>query len=518
MKHCHIPTFVIFGTSVFCISEKHVDLAYAIQSCWTGAFVILISTLFLLRLCRSHPITLPKNRILKTICLIGLLEIIYAMLQLFNLVPDNYPYAYFSGSLNNPAVFGMLLSFCMPISVYYALKTIGQEKTLWKLLTIVFAVFVVLSDSRTALISSFCGVSLVFILEQKTLIQKMRNKRIRYIGIACLCVVCVVLYFYKRDSADGRILIWNVCMDMIREKPLSGWGSDGYIANYMSYQAKYLTQHVDSPYILLAGETKNPFNEFLHIALICGIPCAVIFIGLLVYVIWHIYNKLEQYRSVLLGLVGIFLIWCLFSYPFNAPFVWLIVLFVILSMIPPTCHIPVPRLCYAAVIIACALCLYPLARAGSRDIRRICLQERAMNRFDEETIEEYESMYKEFSDDGLFLYNYGAMLHLHGEYKKSLEVFHQCSKYINDYNMMLLMGDDYQQLELPDSALEYYQRASKMILCRYLPLYYQMKVYQEQGEYEKARKIATTILCKKNKIEKSKVAQEVVRRARECLN
>ena len=59
-------------------------------------------------------------------------------------------------------------------------------------------------------------------------------------------------------------------------------------------------------------------------------------------------------------------------------------------------------------------------------------------------MKEYEEIYKEYYDDYMFIYNYGALLHLRGEYKKSLEVLNAGKKYLSDYNMMLLIGDDYQ--------------------------------------------------------------------------
>ena len=74
---------------------------------------------------------LPKDKIFKTVCILAILEIIYAVFQLFGIVPDNFHYAYFSGSLNNPAIFGMMLSFCIPISVYYTVKTIGIKHIIW---------------------------------------------------------------------------------------------------------------------------------------------------------------------------------------------------------------------------------------------------------------------------------------------------------------------------------------------------------------------------------------------------
>ena len=518
MKHIHIPTFFVFGVSIFCISEEHFDMANAIQYCWTGAFVILFLTYYFAMICSGKCMQLPKDRMMKTVCVLGILEVIYAVLQLFGLVPDNFRYAYFSGSLNNPAIFGMFLSFCMPVCVYYAVKSVGREQTLWEVAAMIFGVFVVLSNSRTAILASVCGIAVILLMEMKSLHRFICNRRYRTIGMVGLVIVFTALYFYKQDSADGRVLIWTVCLEMVKDRPWLGWGFDGYIAQYMNYQADYLTAHPDSPFVMLAGETQSPFNEFLHAALVYGIPCALLLVGILLWTIWYIYKRVKEYKSILLGLVFVLIIWCLFSYPFNIPFVWLIILFVGLSMVDDTSNVPFRKFCMVSVIMIGAVGMYSLYVAGSRDIRRLILQERAMEDADDEVMEEYEKMYKDYSDDYMFIYNYGALLHLRGEYEKSLEVFEAGTDYLSDYNMMLLMGDDYQKLKRYDLAIVCYRRAGEMIPSRYLPLYYQMKLYIEKADTVNVHEIANMILNKENKIKKSKITRQIINEAKECLD
>lgn len=237
MKYIHIPTFIIFGVSIFCISTAHFELANAIQYCWTGTFVILILTYSLSMACMGKRIMLPKDKIMKTVCVLGIIEILYSIIQLFGFVPNNFHYAYFSGSLNNPAIFGMLLSFCTPIAVYYAVRTVGAEQMTWKAMAMAFGVFVILSDSRTAILASICGIAIILRMEVNPLRKFICDRRYRLIGITCVIIALIALYVYKRYSADGRVLIWMVSMEMIKDKPWFGWGFDGYVAQYMNYQA-----------------------------------------------------------------------------------------------------------------------------------------------------------------------------------------------------------------------------------------------------------------------------------------
>ena len=518
MKHIHIPTFIIFGISIFCISTEHFDFAITLQYCWVGIFALIILTSYFFMLCMGKNIVLPRDKIMKTVCIVGLLEIVYSIAQLFGIVPDNYRYAYFSGSLNNPAIFGMLMSFCVPISVYYGVKSLGRKQTIWVFIALIFQVFTVLSNSRTAILSSILGTAVIIAMELNVLQRFITNKRNRNIGIVLVIITLIALYFYKRDSADGRLLIWSVCIEMIKDRPWLGWGFDGFVAQYMTFQADYLNAHPDSHFKLLAGEAQSPFNEFLHVAIIYGIPCAFVFIGIIIWTIWYIFVRVTDHKSILLSIVFVYVVWCLFSYPLNVPFVWLILLFIILSVTNRTIKIPLPRLCMIIVLIVGVISLYSLTMSGIHDIRRISLQERAKDYNNEDVMAEYKEMYKDYFDDYLFIYNYGALLHLRGEYKKSLEVFKKGSKYLSDFNMTLLMADDYQKLKKYDYALLCYRRAGEMIPSRYLPLYYSMKLYQEKGDIVKARGMAMQILKKKNKIKKSKLTQQIISEAIVCIN
>ena len=67
----------------------------------------------------------------------------------------------------------MLLSFCLPISVYYAIQKEGRIRVLWELLVLLYGVFIVLSDSRTAILASVCGIVIILIIE----LVSMRNSR-----------------------------------------------------------------------------------------------------------------------------------------------------------------------------------------------------------------------------------------------------------------------------------------------------------------------------------------------------
>ena len=138
-----------------------------------------------------------------------------------------------------------------------------------------------------------------------------------YCGGIVLCIVISVgtLYYLKPKSADGRLLIWKVSWQMIKDKPLTGFGKGGFAANYLYYQAKYLDcSSATTEERALAGNTHLAFNEPLRITVEYGI------IGLFVYLSFIIWLLIPPKRKGAINiickslLVGIF-IWGIFAYP-----------------------------------------------------------------------------------------------------------------------------------------------------------------------------------------------------------
>lgn len=124
-------------------------------------------------------------------------------------------------------------------------------------------------------------------------------------------------------SANGRLLIWKVTAQMIRDKPLIGYGAEDFKQHYMHYQAAYLKAKGTDQEKYIAGNNHLVYNEPLRMTAEYG------FLGVIIY-IWFIYIVFkvpsttiasEFARSVLItGTV-----WGLFSY-LNEAFPILVIL------------------------------------------------------------------------------------------------------------------------------------------------------------------------------------------------
>lgn len=100
-----------------------------------------------------------------------------------------------------------------------------------------------------------------------------------------------------------------------------------------------------------------------------------------------------------------------------------------------------------------------------------------------------------------FLFNYSSVLFNNGEYEKSLEWTKKCSSIIDNYDVRLLLAENYAALGDSVNALYYYKTASNMCPNRFLPLYGIFNVYYNEHDTLNANSVGKEILSKPVKVE-----------------
>lgn len=129
-----------------------------------------------------------------------------------------------------------------------------------------------------------------------------------------LIPVAVSLYRMKPDSAEGRVLIWKVSLQMIRNKPLTGFGREGFEARYMHYQAKYLKENGTEKEKLLAGNNHLVFNEPIRVMVEYGIMGFALYVAFMYCLLFRrkpsggILHAFASFPTA-------FFVWGLLSYP-----------------------------------------------------------------------------------------------------------------------------------------------------------------------------------------------------------
>lgn len=456
------------------------------------------------------------DKVFKTFLLLGVIEILIAFLQLIKILPSFNPHFRITGSFDTPVIFAMMLSLCLPICIYFITQAKLRHKLVWYLITTGFIFWLLIAESRTCIIAGFSASFVVGYMRNST-IRSFMSKRnnIYYAFIICLLLL-LVLYYYKRDSADGRMLIWSVSAKMIAEKPLLGWGIDGFSSSYMPHQAAFFFQYPDSEASYLADNVSHPFNEILLFGIKFGIIGVTLLLLLISYLLFMLSKIDSAYVALYLCLIIAFVLQSMSSYPFKVPMVWLVSSFVVYSVICQYClmHVQKRMLIVSFLILAIIEIIINNKKIYS-EWQWLRLQSSVS--LSENMYIEYSNLYHQLYSHPNFLYNYGAWLHYNGHYEESLKILTECSDKYNDYNVEMLMADDYRQLGETNKAIELFKYSNLMVPCRFLPLYYEMMIYVNERDSFNACRVAETIINKPKKIENSNSVRKIIHEANEVF-
>ena len=117
-------------------------------------------------------------------------------------------------------------------------------------------------------------------------ILQLRYFKLLSVMILVISVIgALLLYHQKQNSANGRLLIWKVSCEMIKDKPIFGHGYGAFKVKYMDYQADYFKNNPNSIFAILADNVKHPFNEYIKIAVEFGIISLVTVVSLIMFIL-----------------------------------------------------------------------------------------------------------------------------------------------------------------------------------------------------------------------------------------
>lgn len=411
-----------------------------------------------------------------------------------------------SGSFDNPAGFAAALSVCFPFALFLLHKKEIYWKILGSLAVVLFILAVVLSQSRAGVIAIIVisGIWMVKSLHLKGL--NSWSSRTKIVSSAILIIgILVGLYYLKKDSADGRLLIWQCSAQMIIDKPLLGHGVGGFQREYMLYQANYFNNHPGSSYSMLADIVKHPFNEFLLLLVEHGLVGGLLFGTFIFLLIWeNRRNKnLERFYAILC-LVGVSLFAC-FSYPLSYPFVRLIMVFcAALIMQNEARKWGMPKGIFSVlkpIVLVVSIALFIVnGKMYQDEYRWNTIAQQSLAGETKMVLPDYARLYKTMNRNGLFLYNYGSELNYIGEWNRSTAILKECANFYNDIDLQLQLADNYTELKQYHNAERCLILAHQMIPNRFIPLYRLAILYKEEGKIYEAHRIAEIIVKKPVKV------------------
>ena len=495
------------------------------------------------------------------------------LMQLYGFSPSHHALFSITGTFHNPGPFSGFVASALPMAlgiiafpalVMDASKTINANhpvllsvfiRSLGWITLIAAALVLPPAQSRAAWIAGTVGCLFVLTCHPvfKSFWHSLKNKLHSFsIPMRVLCLLAILLvvlvigfglYTIKKGSADGRLLIWQVTSQLIKQKPITGHGSGAFAALYMNEQANWFEAgkgtEVQS---MVAGSPEAPFNEVMKLWLEKGL-LAVVLAGVLLYFLlrdkslpaassWQTDQAQEQSFAGPVPNIGVkgsllaLLVFSYFSYPFAiSSFVLQLVVLVALLAGASTqlFSITGSRALFLTLPTAFAIIIVSVYFLPQRQAHYQAMK--IWNQADQlyyltaykASVAAYQETFPQLQNNGLFLQMYGKALSMTEKHEESNKVLILAQKYLSSQIIQNTLGDNHKALGNFEAAEKAYRKSSLMIPSSLLPKYLSAKLFIESDQPNKARLLAEDILNSPIKVESS-ATKEIIREMKKNLD
>ena len=292
-------------------------------------------------------------------------------------------------------------------------------------------------------------------------------------GGLLLAVLGVGAYHWKKDSADGRLLMWKVATQAVLEHPWQGIGWEYVAGAYGDAQERYFAsgaateqeEHV-------AGAPEYVFNEYLQVAMAWGVPalCGILLLVGGCFCLGH--------RGSMFGICGALIslgVFSFSSYPFQ--FMEFIVALIALLV---SCAMGYRKVWVRvlALVLGIGIGVYLAEHRPTKNARRMFEQAHA--------------------------------LHKAGQWQESIELLKEPMKVSSDAMILNIIGKNCQALEEYEEAESWFIRSTHRLPNRIYPYYLLAKLYAEHPKCfpkEKLEWAVKMVLEKEAKVESTAIKQ-----------
>ncbi|MFW6225133.1 MAG: O-antigen ligase family protein [Bacteroidota bacterium] len=467
----------------------------------------------------------------------GIIQAVYGNLQLLGFYNSFNANFKMTGTFFNPGPYAGYLAAIFPLAlgIYLFRNKLIEElpvvqsmpqwlrQILLEYLPLagILSILLVLPASRSRAAWLAAGLSSTLLLAIKYQFKYHFNRIFNEIYKKLIALSLLVLltagslygiYVFKKNSADGRLLIWTVSANIIKDYPLFGVGFDRFKAHYMNYQATYFQDQPESKYAMVADNVQYAFNEVLQFFVENGLLGGLLAFAVFAYVIYHVNFRQTTLSIIIIGLLSI-ISFSLFSYPSHI-LPLMLILMILMSLSNEVLGnnyltgnfsnmkmgIQVRSFCSIIILFGIGYSVISINKL-SLIYKNWYVANRAYNfGMYEEGIKYYKKSYAQLLRNGEFLQHYGKALSMAENHENAIDVLEEAAKHYNTTITHTTLGDSYQlALDLKNSE-ESYMQAYYMVPNRFYPKYLLAKLYDKTGQRLKAVRIAEEIVKKNYKI------------------
>lgn len=410
-----------------------------------------------------------------------------------------------TGSFFNPGPCGIFLAGVFVLAV--AMMKKGYRKVGFNLMFVryvtacvtfgVTLVALVPTMSRAGWIGALVGVMLLYRRE----IVAWGNTRRRWViggGIVGMIVVLTLFYLLKKDSANGRLFIWQNTVSAYWKTPLFGVGIDGFERAFAEAQHDYFEKEKvleqDNRHVEMAGVVESAFNEPLALFLLLGAVGGV----LAAMVLFFKLQRLTAYSCVAVAL----LVASFFSYTFYIPSIAIVFLFAVAQL--PDRRVRGGRYVNVLMfgIMGIVVLFFDFREFGRREAYRKWKNNAVYYTWEDyqSVVKEYGKLYPVLKNDFKFLFEYGHSLHKVGRYEESNIMLKRGIRHSADPMFWNIAGNNYLALKQYDQGMTAYLRAYYTCPNRVYPLYLLTKLEAERGDTTMMNYYGRILLGKRPKV------------------
>ena len=411
-----------------------------------------------------------RKAVVWTLIAFGVKEAVLGLLQVYGYEVSNHSLYALTGSFYNPGPYSGFLAMCLPLALNEWLK--GER--IWKhvaLMALVLMVVVLPSGmSRTAWLAAV--VASCYVCGMRYRDRLYRYRKLFWVGVLLLAVSGIGAYHWKKDSADGRLLMWKVAFQHV-PLPWNGVGWENVAGAYGDAQERYFASGKGTPQEeYVAGAPEYVFNEYLQVGLAWGVPAMLgIIIGVVVCFSWGHGSRQYGVCGALLSLA----VFAFASYPFQ--FLAFILAFIALLV---ACAMGYRKVWVQvmALVLGIGLGIYAVGHRPAKDARRMFEEAHA--------------------------------LHKAGEWQASTELLKETMKVSSDAMVLNIIGKNFQAMGYPYIAEGWFIRSTHRLPNRIYPYYLLAKLYAEHPKLfpkEKLEWAVQMVLEKEAKVESTAIRE-----------
>lgn len=457
-----------------------------------------------------------------SIVIMGVMESVVAFKQLYGYDFSNNVLYKETGTFYNPGPLGGYLAVCIPVAL--ALWRMTSNKWLSNIALGALVVMITIEPStmsRSGWIAALAG-SIYVLLFTEDIINRLQAIGKRRLLIMTLGLVVISLlsayavWHIKSNSAYGRLFLWKISCMAIAKSPMIG--HETFAKAYGDAQESYFDSGGSEWERLVAGSPDYAFNEFLHYAVVWGVPAMLAIVALIVTAI-VVGHKRRRY-----GLCGAIISLCVFacsSYPVHIPAIVATCCATMLGCLFIDSKL---RYVLSVLMISCGVFLWTQQAVFEK-------RQDAMQRWDKTkwyytskryrlAVPQYEKTLDDMDWNGRFLFEYGHSLSKEERYEESNEILGKAMKYSSDPMILNIIGKNYQGMGRYEEAEMCFRRSICRLPERVYPHYLLFLLYSEERFYdeEKRQEEADIILNHTWKVESDatrEIRKMVVKRLEE---